>query len=110
MELKALLENETIEAIKLSFEESILSKGFLLMCDVDIQPKNENVSYITFTPKDPEKVPTFAEILQFGIILGRDFLIDPDYFVFKKKKNDRLTEIHINNISKRKTGNRNLKN
>jgi len=110
MELKALLENDTIEAIKLSFDESILGKGFLLTCDVDIQPKNKDVSHIKFTPKDPEKVPTFAEILQFGIILGRDFLIDPDYFEFKRKKNDRLEALHINNKSKRKTGNRNLKN
>ena len=93
MKLKALLENETIEAIKLSFQESILGAGFNVTCDVDIQPKNEDTSYITFTPIDPEKTPTFGEIMQFGIMLGRDFLTDPDYADFKRKKHERLSKI-----------------
>lgn len=102
MKYKALLENDIIEAIKLSFKESILGAGFNIICDVNIQPENENTSYITFTPKDPEKAPTFGEILKFGIMLGHDFLIDPDYEDFKRKKQERLNTIQKNMIRKGK--------
>lgn len=107
MNLKALLENDTIEAIKLSFEESILGKGFALSCDIEIVPYNDATSYITLKPKDPLKPPTFGEILQFGIMLGRDFLTDPEYQVFKSRKEERLEQIHNYKKNNVKTGNRN---
>lgn len=74
MEYKALLENSTIEAIKLSFKESIFGEGLTIMCDVNITPNDDNTSYITFTPKNPDKKLSFAEIFTFGLLIGRDFI------------------------------------
>lgn len=89
MEYKALLENSTIEAIKLSFKESIFGEGLTIMCDVDITPNDDNTSYITFTPKNPDKKLSFAEIFTFGLLIGRDFIPKRhfDYKIADKKQN-----------------------
>lgn len=81
-----LLENDTIEAIEASFQEMIVGKGMSIMYTVKIKPKNNDTSYITFTPKDPEKTASMGEIFQYAMLVGRDFLQDPECVKFKEAK------------------------
>lgn len=69
---RILTENENIEAILQSFEDSLMGKGIKLTCDYKIE-YGENSSTLVLTPKEGKEI-TAAEFLIFGIMIGRDYL------------------------------------
>lgn len=73
-EYRILTENDKIEALKESFEDSIMGMGLKLMCDIDIEQKNEHSSTLILKTKDPTKEISPAEFFTLGLIIGRDYL------------------------------------
>lgn len=71
-EYRILTENEKIEAILQSFEDSIMGQGIKLTCDYKIE-YGENSSTLVLTPKEGKDI-TAAEFFTFGLIIGRDYL------------------------------------
>lgn len=108
MEYKALLSNDIIEAILLSFKESTLGEGLSIMCDVKIEPKDESNSTLTLTPKDETKSLKFGEILEFAIMLGTDFMESrhPDFLEFRRKQNEALEKLYRSGLGIKSTDKR----
>ncbi|GAA4156700.1 hypothetical protein GCM10022217_15960 [Chryseobacterium ginsenosidimutans] len=103
MEYKALLGNDIIDAIRLSFKESTLGAGISIIYDVKIEPKNEYNSTLILTPKDGSKELKFSEILEFGIMLGTDFMESrhPDFLEFSKKRNAAIEKLETQGLVQR---------
>lgn len=93
MKLKALVENDIIEAIELAMEESILGRGLKECYDMEVVPYTETTSHITLVPITDHEM-RFGELMQFFIMLGRDFLIDADYKIWKKKRDDAINRLY----------------
>lgn len=71
---RILTENDKIDALKESFEDSIMGMGLKLICDIAIEPKNEHSSTLILTTKDPTKEISAAEFFTLGLLIGRDYL------------------------------------
>jgi len=72
-EYRILTENDKIDALIESFEDSLLGMGLKVLCNITIE-KGKDASTMVLKTKDPEKEITAAEFFTLGLMIQRDYL------------------------------------